>query len=132
MLVRGSLHVCAYALALDKLTGVDVKKLTPIPTLSNDTFPEAKAFMKHGLHRELCTFSPNAYMEAGLIWNDKHPEDSSELTVIQGAKKGVPYPVLEEEPQLNSPGDDSFDPEIFGDVAKKLGLAEELAGYRPQ
>ena len=43
-------------------------------------------------------FSPNAYMEAGLIWNGKHPEDNSELVVIQGAKKGVPYPVLEEEP----------------------------------
>ena len=132
MLVRGSQYVCVYALALDKLTGVDVKKLMPSPTLSNNTFPEAKAFMKHGLHRELHTFSTNACMKAGLIWNDKHPEDSSELTVIQDTKNGVPYPVLEEEPQLNSPGDDSFDPEIFGDVAKKLGLAEELAGYRPQ
>ena len=27
----------------------------------------------------LYTFSPNAYMEAGLIWNGKHPEDGSEL-----------------------------------------------------
>ena len=78
------------------------------------------------------TFSPNAYMEAGLIWNGKHPEDGSELQVIQGAKKGVPYPVLEEEPQLNSPGEDNFDPEMFGDTAKKLGLAKKLAGYRPK
>ena len=104
----------------------------PIPTLSNNAFLEAKAFMKHGLHRELYTFSPNAYMEAGLIWNGKHPEDNSDLVVIQGTKKGVPYPVLEEEPQLNSPGDDNFDPEMFGDMAKKLGLAKELAGYRPK
>lgn len=74
--------------------------------------PVAKAFMKHG-----------------LIWNGKHSEDDSELVVIQGAKKGVPYPVLEEEPQLNSPGDDNFDPEMFGDMAKKLGLSKELAGY---
>ena len=58
--------------------------------------PVAKAFIKHGLPGY--TFSPNAYMEAGLIWNGKHPEDNSELVVIQGAKKGVPYPVLEEEP----------------------------------
>ena len=104
----------------------------PIPTLSNNAFPEAKAFTKHGLHRELYTFSPNAYMETGLIWNGKHPEDNSDLVVIQGAKKGVSYPVLEEEPQLNSPGDDNFDPEMFGDMAKKLGLAKELAGYRPK
>ena len=52
--------------------------------------------------------------------------------MIQGAKTGVPYPILEEEPQLNSPGDDNFDPEMFGDMAKKLGLAKELAGYRPK
>jgi Mn-containing catalase len=69
-------------------------------------------------------------MEAGLIWNGKHPEDGSELTVIQGAKAGVPYPVLEEEPQLNSPGEDNFDPEMFADIAKKLGLEKELKAYR--
>ncbi|ALW87007.1 manganese catalase [Hymenobacter sedentarius] len=130
LLVRGGLHVYAYAMALEKLTGVDVKKLMPIPTLSNAKFPEARAFMKHGLHRELYTFSPNAYMEAGLIWNGTHPEDGSELVVIPGAKKGVPYPVLEEEPQLNAPGeDDGFDPEMFGDMAKKLGLEKELRNY---
>ena len=38
----------------------------------------------------------------------------------------MPYPILEEEPQLNSPGNDNFDPEMFGDMAK------ELAGYRPK
>ena len=37
--------------------------------------------------------------------------------------------MLEEEPQLNSPGDDNFDPEMFDDMAKKLGLSKELAGY---
>jgi len=71
-------------------------------------------------------------MEADLIWNGKHPEDGFELQVIQGAKEGVPYPVLEEEPQLNSPDEDNFDPEMFGDMAKKLGLAKKLAGYRPK
>jgi Mn-containing catalase len=131
LLVRGGLHVYAYALALEKLTGVDVKKLMPIPTLSNKMFPEAREFMKHGLHRELYTFSPNAYKEAGFIWNGKHPEDGSELVVIEGAKKGVPYPILEEEPQLTSPGEDNFDPEMFGDIAKKLGLEKDLKNYRP-
>ena len=54
------------------------------------------------------------------------------MEVIRGAKKGVPYPVFEEEPQLNSLGDDNFDPAMFGDMAKRLGLAKELAGYRPK
>ena len=125
LLVRGGLHVYAYAKALEVITGVDVKKIMPVPPLSNAKFPEAVKFMEHGLHRQLYTFSPNAYAEAGLIWNGKHPEDGSELEVIQGAMKGVPYPVLEEEPQLSSPGEDDFDPEMFKDIAKKLGLSDE-------
>ena len=125
LLVRGTLHVYAYALALEKLTGVDVKKLMPIPSLKNTQFPEAKKFMQHGLHNKLYTFSPNAYQEAGLIWNGSHPEDGSPLEVVQGAIKGVPYPVLEEEPQLDSPGENDFDPEMFKDIAAKLGLSME-------
>lgn len=109
LLVRGGLHVYAYALALEKLTGVDVKKLMPIPTLASDKFPEAKKFMEHGLHNKLYTFSPNAYQKAGFSWNGNHPEDGAPLEVVQGASQGVPYPVLEEEPPLNSPGGDGFD-----------------------
>ena len=67
-------------------------------------------------------------MEAGLIWNGKHPKDNFDLVVIQGAKKGVPYPVLEEEPQLNSPGDDNFDPEMFGDMAKNWAWLKNWLG----
>lgn len=130
LLVRGGLHVYAYALALKKLTGVDAKKIMPVPTLSNTAFPEAPAFMLHNLHCELYTFSPNVYMKTGLIWNGKHPEDGSELVVIQGVKKGVPYPVLGEEPGINSPGDDDFEPEMFADIAKRLGLGKELRSYR--
>lgn len=125
LLVRGGLHVYAYAKALEVITGVDVKKLMPVPPLSNAKFPEAVKFMEHGLHRQLYTFSPNAYAEAGLIWNGTHPEDDSKLEVIQGAMQGIPYPVLEEEPQLNSPGELDFDPEMFKDIAKKLGLSDE-------
>ena len=68
--------------------------------------------------------------EAGFIWTGQHPEDGSELIVKEGAMKGVPYPVLEEEPQLNSPGEDDFDPEMFADIAKKLGLEKELRAYK--
>ena len=117
LLVRGGLHVYAYALALEELTGVDAKKIMPAPDLSNATFPRTCEFIKHGLRRELYTFSPTAYREASVIWNGEHPEGNSELEVTQTAKEGVPYPVLEEEPQLNSPGEDNFDPIMFADVA---------------
>ena len=86
LLVRGGLHVYVYALALKRLTGVDAKKIMPVPTLSNTTFPETPAFMPHDLHCEPYIFSPDVYMKTGLIWNGKHPEDGSELVVIQGAK----------------------------------------------
>jgi len=35
LLVRGGVHIVAYAKALEKLTGVDVGKLLPIPEISN-------------------------------------------------------------------------------------------------
>jgi len=44
---------------------------------------------------------------------------------VQVAIKGGLYPVLEEEPQFSSPGKVDFDPEMFKDIAKKLGLSAE-------
>ena len=41
LLVRGGVHIVAYAKALEKLSGVDVGKLLPIPDISNKRFPEA-------------------------------------------------------------------------------------------
>ena len=63
-------------------------------------------------------------MKATVIWNIEHPADGSEPEVTQGAKKGLPYPILEEEPQLNSPGEDHFDPETFVHIARKPGLSK--------
>ncbi len=122
LLVRGGIHVYAYAKALEVLTGVDVKKLMPIPTLSNDAFPEARKFMDMGLHTKLYTFSQDDYQQAGIIWNGVHPEDGQPLEVIQGAPEGFKPPDLDEEPQLNAPGEDGIDPEMFADIAKKLGI----------
>ncbi len=122
LLVRGGVHVLAYARALEYLTGVDVKKLMPIPDLSNKAFPEAKKHEDIGLHRQLYTFSENDYQKAGIIFNGTHPEDGGELEVVFGAIPGHTPPDLEEEPQLNSPGSDDFDPQMFADMAKKLGI----------
>lgn len=122
LLVRGGLHVVAYAKALEKLTGVEVTKLLPIPNLSNNAFPEAKKFMENKLHLKLYTFSKDDYQKAGLIWNGKHPDDGQEVEVVFGSPEGFPVPDLEEEPQLNAPGDDEIDPEMFADIAKKLGI----------
>ena len=122
LLVRGGVHAVAYAKALEAYTGVEVTKLLPIPDMSNEAFPEAKKFMEQGMHRKLYTFSQDDYRQAGIIWNGNHPEDGKPLEFIHGAMEGVPAPDLEPEPQLNAPGGEDFDPQMFSDIAKKMGI----------
>ncbi|HYO22172.1 MAG TPA: manganese catalase family protein, partial [Flavisolibacter sp.] len=121
-LVRGGVHIVAYARALERLTGADVTKLLPIPDLSNKAFPEAKKHEERGLHLKLFTFSEKDYQKAGLVFNGPHPQDGQPLEVVFGAPEGSPAPDLDEEPQLNAPGAEDFDPEVFKDIAKKLGI----------
>lgn len=122
LLVRGGMHVVAYARALEQLTGVEVTKLVPVPDLSNKAFPETRKYEESGLHRKLYTFSQEDYQTAGLVFNGAHPEDGKPLEVIFGSPEGFKAPDLEEEPQLNSPGADDFDPQMFKDIAKKMGI----------
>jgi Mn-containing catalase len=122
LLVRGGMHVVAYARALEHLTGVEVTKLVPVPELSNKAFPETRKYEENGLHRKLYTFSQHDYQKAGLIFNGPHPEDGKPLEVVFGAPEGYPAPDLAEEPQLNSPGADHIDMQMFMDMAKKMGI----------
>ncbi len=120
LLVRGGVHIVAYAKALEKLSGVDVGKLLPIPDISNKRFPEAAKHEARGLHRILYQFSPEDYPRAGEIWNGQHPEDGSELELQVGAPDGFDPPDLEAEPQLTAPVGPDIDPEMFRDVATRL------------
>ena len=133
LLVRGGVHIVAYAKALEKLTGVDVGKLLPIPDISNKRFPEAARHEARGLHRILYRFSPQDYKEIGAIWNGAHPEDGSELVVEDGMPEGAVPPDLEAEPQLTAPVGpdlgDGIDPVMFGEVATRL-FGNDLAPSR--
>ncbi|HYW13622.1 MAG TPA: manganese catalase family protein [Longimicrobium sp.] len=120
LLVRGGVHIVAYAKALEKLTGVNVGGLLPIPEINNKKFPEAKKHEDAGLHRILYRFSPNDYKEIVQIWNGPHPEDGSELVVEDGPPEGHTPPNLEEEPQLTSPVGPDMDPDMMAHFAKKL------------
>jgi Mn-containing catalase len=120
LLVRGGVHIVAYAKALETLTGVDVGKLLPIPDISNKRFPEAKKHEAKGLHQILYRFSPNDYKEISQIWKGSHPEDGSPLRVEDGPPEGFDPPELPAEPQLTAPIGPDIDPEMFRDVAKKL------------
>src|SRR5687767_4949216 len=84
LLVRGGVHIVAYARALEKLTGADVGKLLPIPDISNKQFPEARKLEEKGLHQILYRFSPDDYRRIGEVWNGTHPEDGSPLKVEDG------------------------------------------------
>lgn len=119
LLVRGGVHIVAYARALEKLTGADVGKLLPIPDISNKQFPEARVLEEQGLHRILFRWSPEDFREIGRIWNGPHPEDGTELYVEDGIPRGAPTPDLPEEPQLTAPG---IDPGLIADMARRLGF----------
>ena len=120
LLVRGGVHIVAFAKALEKLTGVDVGRLLPIPDISNKRFPEAKKHEESGLHCILYRFSPDDYRRVTEIWNGPHPEDGNELVVQDGPPEGFDPPDLPAEPQLTSPIGPDIDPDMFKDVAKKL------------
>ncbi|HKH94844.1 MAG TPA: manganese catalase family protein [Gemmatimonadaceae bacterium] len=120
LLVRGGVHIVAYAKALEKLTGVDVGKLMPIPDISNKRFPESRKHEERGLHQILYRFSPEDYTEIGAIWNGTHPEDGSELRVEDASNEGATPPDLDEEPQLTAPVGPDIDPDMFKDIAGKL------------
>jgi Mn-containing catalase len=118
LLVRGGVHIVAYAKALEKLTGADVGRVLPIPDVSNKKFPEALKHEKQGLHTIMWHFSPTDYTQLGAIWNGPHPEDGQPLVVRDEMPPGFPAPELPEEPQLSAPGE--IDPEMLKHYAKAL------------
>jgi len=119
LLVRGGVHVVAYARALEKLTGADLGKLFPIPDISNKMFPEAAKLEEQGLHRIMYRFSLDDYRRIGEVWNGPHPEDGGELIVEDSIPKGAAPPNLEAEPQLTAPG---VDPVFMQEAAARLGI----------
>ncbi|MFC5713977.1 manganese catalase family protein [Thalassorhabdus alkalitolerans] len=117
LLVRGGVHTVAYAKALETLTGVDVKKMLPIPDLENSKFPEAEQHERRGLHRKLFTFSPEDYKDIDKIWVGEHPEDGSTLEVVEGMPEGGEKPDFEPKPEEFAPG---YNIEDFYEIAAKL------------
>jgi Mn-containing catalase len=118
LLVRGGVHIVAYAKALEVLTGVDLKPMFPSPDLDNRKFPEAKKLEDEGLHRIMYRWSPKDFTEIGQIWKGEHPIDGSQLIVAdEDMPEGFDPPELDEEPQLNAPG---VEPEMMAEIAKRL------------
>ncbi|RFA32395.1 manganese catalase [Virgibacillus dokdonensis] len=118
LLVRGGTHVLAYAKALEIATGVDVKKLIPIPDLSNTKFDHARKFEEQGLANVLYTWNDvGDYNDIRQIWKGDNPENGEKLIVKEGIPKGGPIPNLEDLPEQFAPGIDKDD---YQKIAKRL------------
>ncbi|SES14887.1 manganese catalase family protein [Salipaludibacillus aurantiacus] len=118
LLVRGSVHAVAYAKALEKVTGVDVQKMLPVPDLDNSKFDHARKFEEEGSHLKLYRFSDQDYGLLNRIWTGPTPiGPPGELEVVDGTPEGGEIPDLEHIPEEFAPG---FDEEQFRELSKRL------------
>ncbi len=121
LLVRGSVHAHAYALALKNLTGVEIEKMLPTPNINLDKIPECQKYLKEGSHRRLYTFSPNDYKETAGIWGNGEmalPGDPpGELELVDGPPEGGKIHQLTGVPSAFTP---DYAPEEMFEIATKL------------
>ncbi len=117
LFTRGGVHAHAYALALEKLTGVDMKKMLPIPAIEGVEIPESQPFIAEGMHRRLYRFSPSDYKEVGLIWNGTTLDGKEPLEVMDGPPTGGPQYEMEGISEAFIP---EYHPEEIFEMAQKL------------
>src|SRR3954452_7426796 len=121
LLVRGSVHAHAYALALKKLTGVEIEKMLPTPNIDLSRIPECQKYLNEGSHRRLYRFSPDDYREMAGIWSNDEvalPGDPpGELEVVDGHPEGGRIHDLMGDARAFSP---EYAPEEMFEIATKL------------
>jgi Mn-containing catalase len=121
LLVRGSVHAHAYALALKKITGVDIEKMLPTPNINLDKIPECQKYLQEGSHRRLYTFSPKDYHAMSGIWGNGEmalPGDpAGELEVVEGMPEGGKIHQLTGVPSAFTP---DYAPQEMFEIAEKL------------
>lgn len=121
LLVRGSVHAHAYALAIKQITGVEIEKMLPTPNIPLGKIPECQKYLNEGSHRRLYTFSPEDYSEIAGIWGNGEtalPGDpKGELEVVDGHPDGGKIHQLAGVPSAFTP---DYAPEELFEVAEKL------------
>jgi Mn-containing catalase len=121
LLVRGSVHAHSYALALKKLTGVEIEKMLPTPNIPLSNIPECQKYLDEGSHRRLYTWSESDYTEISGIWSNDEvalPDDPpGELEVVEGMPDGGKIQQLLGVPSAFTP---DYAPEEFYEIAAKL------------
>ncbi len=121
LLVRGSVHAHAYALALKKITGVEIEKMLPTPNINLSRIPECQKYLDEGSHRRLYRFSGSDYAEAGSIWGGGEqalPGDPpGALEVVDGHPQGGHVPDLPGNYGAFAP---DYAPQEMFEIASKL------------
>lgn len=121
LLVRGSVHAHAYALALKKITGVEIEKMLPTPNIDLSRIPESQKYLQEGSHRRLYMFSPDDYREAAGVWSNDEvalPGDPpGNLEIVEGPPDGGKIPELDGNYGAFAP---DYAPEEIFEIASKL------------
>lgn len=121
LLVRGSVHAHAYALALKKITGVSIEQMLPTPNINLSNIPECQKYLDEGSHRRLYRFSPDDYREMAGIWSNDEvalPGDPpGELEVVDGYPEGGRIHEMAGDAGAFSP---DYAPEEMFEIASKL------------
>ena len=121
LLVRGSVHAHAYALALKQITGADITKVLPTPNIPLGNIPECQKYLDEGSHRRLYRFSPNDYADMAGIWGPQEkalPGDPpGELELVDGMPEGGKIHDLTGTASAFTP---DYAPEEMFEVATKL------------
>ena len=130
LMVRGGVHQAAYALALRKLTGVEVTKMLPTPNIDDAKIPEARKWQDIGSHRRLYTFSPEDYTDVAGVWSGPADwADGEELEVVQGMPDyGAEAPVVGQSRSNFSP---DYAPEEIYEIAAQLMAKGGISPLQP-
>ncbi len=121
LLVRGSVHAHSYALALKRITGVEVEKMLPTPNINLSKIPECQKYLDEGSHRRLYTWGEDTYRSMAGIWGQGEqalPGDPpGELEVVDGLPEGGK---IHELTGMASAFSTDYAPEEMFDIATKL------------
>ncbi len=130
LMVRGGVHQAAYALALRKITGVEVTKMLPTPNIDDAKIPEARKWQEIGSHRKIYTFSPSDFTNVSDVWSGPADwADGEPLEVIQGAPDyAAEAPVMHGSPTNFSP---DYAPEEIYEIAAKLMASGGISPLQP-
>ncbi|MGI4852844.1 MAG: manganese catalase family protein [Janthinobacterium lividum] len=130
LMVRGGVHQAAYAMALRKITGVEMTKMLPTPNIDDSKIPEARKWQAMGSHRKLYTFSDTDYDDMSGIWSGNADwADNEPLEVIKGVPEyAAEGPVIGECPTLFSP--DYATEEIY-EIAAQLMAKGGISPLQP-